>query len=216
MQEIILKKVAFGGYDSYEVMNHINALQIKLNKVKDNNEMLEELQDTAKKLEAEIAEKDKEISKLEEKLYGKDKKRRKNNISKLSLKCAENYTESYVKAARTLEKSVRNLTAHRVKDAKQNIETVQGYLEDISSLSEETALSFNALKEEYGNITENCDAILDKTAEMEEEEKRKAAPKKTAKVKIADRSDAKAAKHEADNGEALELIRQTEEKYNNI
>ena len=41
MQEVILKKVMFGGYDCADVMNHINALQIKLNRAIKDAEKLE-------------------------------------------------------------------------------------------------------------------------------------------------------------------------------
>ena len=68
MQEVILKKVMFGGYDCYEVMNHINAMQIKLNRTKKDTDKLEQLRREADELKAEISEKDEEISQLTEKI----------------------------------------------------------------------------------------------------------------------------------------------------
>ena len=68
MQEVILKKVMFGGYDCYEVMNRINAMQIKLNRTKKDSDKLEALIREADGLKSEIAEKDEEIIHLTEKI----------------------------------------------------------------------------------------------------------------------------------------------------
>ena len=216
MQEVILKKVMFGGYDCYEVMNHINAMQIKLNRTKKDSDKLEELRREADELKAEIAEKDEEIACLSEKIQEREEALKKNQPSKLFLKKTEEYTDNYIEAARSLEKSVRELTADQVLEAKQRIKDLQAELDNISSAIEETFVSVSDLKNEYKDINKSYKEIINETAAAEKKEK-KPAEKKTAKKttkKTTKKSSPK--KPKADNAEALELIRQSEEKYNNI
>ncbi len=216
MQEVILKKVMFGGYDCYEVMNHINAMQIKLNRSKKDSDKLDELRREADELKAEIAEKDEEISQLTEKIKEREEALRKNQPSKLFLKRTEEYTDNYIEAARSLEKSVRELTADQVLEAKQRIKDLQAELDNISAAIEETFVSVSDLKNEYKDINKSYKEIINETAAAEKKEK-KPAEKKTAKKttkKTTKKSSPK--KTKADNAEALELIRQSEEKYNNI
>ena len=149
MQEVILKKVMFGGYDCYEVMNHINAMQIKLNRTKKDTDKLEQLRREADELKAEISEKDEEISQLTEKIKEREETLKKNQPSKHFLKKTEEYTDNYIEAARSLEKSVRELTADQVLEAKQRIKDLQAELDNISSAIEETFVSVSDLKNEY-------------------------------------------------------------------
>lgn len=216
MQEVILKKVMFGGYDCYEVMNHINAMQIKLNRTKKDSDKLEELRLEAESLKVEIAEKDEEISRLTEELNEREKAQKKNQPSKLFLKKTEEYTDNYVEAARSLEKSVRELTADQILEAKRRISTLQAELENISSAIEETFVSVSDLKNDYRDINASYKEIINEAAAAEKKEK-KPAEKKTAKkstMKTTQKSSPK--KTKADNADALELIRQSEEKYNKI
>lgn len=216
MQEVILKKVMFGGYDCYEVMNHINAMQIKLNRTKKDSDKLEELRREADGLKSEIAEKDEEIACLTEKIQEREEALKKNQPSKLFLKKTEEYTDNYIEAARSLEKSVRELTADQVLEAKQRIKDLQTELDNISAAIEETFVSVSDLKNEYRDINKSYKEIINETAAAEKKEK-KPAEKKTAKKttkKTTKKSSPK--KPKADNAEALELIRQSEEKYNNI
>ncbi len=216
MQEVILKKVMFGGYDCYEVMNHINAMQIKLNRTKKDSDKLDELKREADGLKAEIAEKDEEIACLSEKIQEREDALKKNQPSKLFLKKTEEYTDNYIEAARSLEKSVRELTADQVLEAKQRIKGLQAELDSISAAIEETFVSVSDLKNEYKDINKSYKEIINETAAAEKKEK-KPAEKKTAKKttkKTTKKSSPK--KTKADNAEALELIRQSEEKYNNI
>lgn len=216
MQEVILKKVMFGGYDCYEVMNHINAMQIKLNRTKKDSDKIEELRREADGLKAEIAEKDEEIVCLSEKIQECEEALKKNQPSKLFLKKTEKYTDNYIEAARSLEKSVRELTADQVLEAKQRIKDLQAELDNISSAIEETFVSVSDLKNEYKDINKSYKEIINETAAAEKKEKKpaeKKAAKKTTK-KTTKKSSPK--KPKADNAEALELIRQSEEKYNNI
>ncbi len=216
MQEVILKKVMFGGYDCYEVMNHINAMQIKLNRTKKDSDKLEELRLEAESLKVEIAEKDEEISRLTEELNEREKAQKKNQPSKLFLKKTEEYTDNYVEAARSLEKSVRELTADQILEAKRRISTLQAELENISSAIEETFVSVSDLKNDYRDINASYKEIINEAAAAEKKEK-KPAEKKTAKKstrKTTQKSSPK--KTKADNADALELIRQSEEKYNKI
>ena len=152
MQEVILKKVMFGGYDCYEVMNRINAMQIKLNRTKKDSDKLEALIREADGLKSEIAEKDEEIIHLTEKIREREEALEKNQPSKLFLKKTEEYTDNYIEAARSLEKSVRELTADQVLEAKQRIKDLQDELESISSAIGETFVSVSDLKNEYKNI----------------------------------------------------------------
>ena len=215
MQEVILKKVMFGGYDCYEVMNRINAMQIKLNRTKKDSDKLEALIREADGLKSEIAEKDEEIIHLTEKIREREEALEKNQPSKLFLKKTEEYTGNYIEAARSLEKSVRELTADQVLEAKQRIKDLQDELESISSAIGETFVSVSDLKNEYKNINKSYKEIINKTA-AEKKEKKPAEKKTTKKSTKKTTKKSPSKKPNADNSEALELIRQSEEKYKNL
>lgn len=215
MQEVILKKVMFGGYDCYEVMNRINAMQIKLNRTKKDSDKLEALIREADGLKSEIAEKDEEIIHLTEKIREREEALEKNRPSKLFLKKTEEYTDNYIEAARSLEKSVRELTADQVLEAKQRIKDLQDELESISSAIGETFVSVSDLKNEYKNINKSYKEIINETA-AEKKEKKPAEKKTTKKSTKKTTKKSPPKKPNADNTEALELIRQSEEKYKNL
>lgn len=215
MQEVILKKVMFGGYDCYEVMNRINAMQIKLNRTKKDSDKLEALIREADGLKSEIAEKDEEIIHLTEKIREREEALEKNQLSKLFLKKTEEYTDNYIEAARSLEKSVRELTADQVLEAKQRIKDLQDELESISSAIGETFVSVSDLKNEYKNINKSYKEIINETA-AEKKEKKPAEKKTTKKSTKKTTKKSPSKKPNADNSEALELIRQSEEKYKNL
>ena len=215
MQEVILKKVMFGGYDCYEVMNRINAMQIKLNRTKKDSYKLEALIREADGLKSEIAEKDEEIIHLTEKIREREEALEKNQPSKLFLKKTEAYTDNYIEAARSLEKSVRELTADQVLEAKQRIKDLQDELESISSAIGETFVSVSDLKNEYKNINKSYKEIINETA-AEKKEKKPAEKKTTKKSTKKTTKKSPPKKPNADNTEALELIRQSEEKYKNL
>lgn len=215
MQEVILKKVMFGGYDCYEVMNRINAMQIKLNRTKKDSDKLEALIREADGLKSEIAEKDEEIIHLTEKIREREEALEKNQPSKLFLKKTEVYTDNYIEAARSLEKSVRELTADQVLEAKQRIKDLQDELESISSAIGETFVSVSDLKNEYKNINKSYKEIINETA-AEKKEKKPAEKKTTKKSTKKTTKKSPSKKPNADNSEALELIRQSEEKYKNL
>ncbi len=215
MQEVILKKVMFGGYDCYEVMNRINAMQIKLNRTKKDSDKLEALIREADGLKSEIAEKDEEIIHLTEKIREREEALEKNQPSKLFLKKTEKYTDNYIEAARSLEKSVRELTADQVLEAKQRIKDLQDELESISSAIGETFVSVSDLKNEYKNINKSYKEIINETA-AEKKEKKPAEKKTTKKSTKKTTKKSPPKKPNADNSEALELIRQSEEKYKNL
>lgn len=215
MQEVILKKVMFGGYDCYEVMNRINAMQIKLNRTKKDSDKLEALIREADGLKSEIAEKDEEIIHLTEKIREREEALEKNQPSKLFLKKTEEYTGNYIEAARSLEKSVRELTAEHVRETKQRIKDLQDELESISSAIGETFVSVSDLKNEYKNINKSYKEIINETA-AEKKEKKPAEKKTTKKSTKKTTKKSPPKKPNADNTEALELIRQSEEKYKNL
>lgn len=215
MQEVILKKVMFGGYDCYEVMNRINAMQIKLNRTKKDSDKLEALIREADGLKSEIAEKDEKIIHLTEKIREREEALEKNQPSKLFLKKTEEYTDNYIEAARSLEKSVRELTADQVLEAKQRIKDLQDELESISSAIGETFVSVSDLKNEYKNINKSYKEIINETA-AEKKEKKPAEKKTTKKSTKKTTKKSSPKKPNADNSEALELIRQSEEKYKNL
>lgn len=216
MQEIILKKVMFGGYDCYDVMNRINAMQIKMNRAKKDSDKLEELQGEADALKAEIADKEAEIVRLTEEIQNREKARESSLPSQRFLKKTQEYTDNYIEAARSLEKSVRELTADQILEAKRRIRDLQTELENISSAIEETFVSVSDLKNEYKDINASYREIINETAPVEKNEK-KSAEKKTVK-KDSPKATKKAStkKTKANNADALELIRQSEEKYNKI
>ena len=215
MQEVILKKVMFGGYDCYEVMNRINAMQIKLNRTKKDSDKLEALIREADGLKSEIAEKDEKIIHLTEKIREREEALEKNQPSKLFLKKTEEYTDNYIEAARSLEKSVRELTVDQVLEAKQRIKDLQDELESISSAIGETFVSVSDLKNEYKNINKSYKEIINETA-AEKKEKKPAEKKTTKKSTKKTTKKSPPKKPNADNSEALELIRQSEEKYKNL
>lgn len=213
MQEVILKKVMFGGYDCYEVMNHINAMQIKLNRIKNDSDKLSELQREAEELRTVISEKDSEILELTEEIAEREASLKKDQPSKAFLKQTEEYTDNYVEAARSLEKSVRELTADQVIDAKENVKNLQEELDRISSALGETFAAISELKNEYRDINKSYKEMISETAAAEKKSSEKKTAKKSTK-KTTKKSSPKKAK--SDNAEALELIRQSEEKYNNL
>lgn len=213
MQEVILKKVMFGGYDCYEVMNHINAMQVKLNKIKNDSDKLSELQREAEELRTVISEKDSEILELTEEIAEREASLKKDQPSKAFLKQTEEYTDNYVEAARSLEKSVRELTADQVIDAKENVKNLQEELDRISSALGETFAAISELKNEYRDINKSYKEMISETAAAEKKSSEKKTAKKSTK-KTTKKSSPKKAK--SDNAEALELIRQSEEKYNNL
>ena len=218
MQEVILKKVMFGGYDCADVMNHINALQIKLNRAKKDAEKLEALRAETERLRAEIAEKDIEISELSREISEREEDVKKNQPTKRVLRQAEECSENYIESARFFGNSVKDMTSEQIEDAKENIAAVQEYLDSVSMLLGETISSLSDLKKEYRSISKSYKEILSRTTASEKKEK-KTAPKKneakkTSQKTVEKKSARKSAK--SDNSEALELIRRTEEKYNNI
>lgn len=213
MQEVILKKVMFGGYDCYEVMNHINAMQVKLNRIKKDSDKLSELQREAEELRTVISEKDSEILELTEEIAEREASLKKDQPSKAFLKQTEEYTDNYVEAARSLEKSVRELTADQVVDAKENVKNLQEELDRISSALGETFAAISELKNEYRDINKSYKEMISETAAAEKKSSEKKTAKKSTK-KTTKKSSPKKAK--SDNAEALELIRQSEEKYNNL
>lgn len=213
MQEVILKKVMFGGYDCYEVMNHINAMQVKLNRIKNDSDKLSELQREAEELRTVISEKDSEILELTEEIAEREASLKKDQPSKAFLKQTEEYTDNYVEAARSLEKSVRELTADQVIDAKENVKNLQEELDRISSALGETFAAISELKNEYRDINKSYKEMISETAAAEKKSSEKKTTKKSTK-KTTKKSSPKKAK--SDNAEALELIRQSEEKYNNL
>lgn len=218
MQEVILKKVMFGGYDCADVMNHINALQIKLNRAKKDAEKLESLRAETERLRSEIAEKDIEISELSREISEREEDVKKNQPTKRFLRQAEECSENYIESARFFGNSVKDMTSEQIEDAKENIAAVQEYLDSISMLLGETFSSLSDLKKEYRSISKSYKEILNRTTAAEKKEK-KTAPKKneakkTSQKPVEKKSARKSAK--SDNSEALELIRRTEEKYNNI
>ena len=215
MQEVILKKVMFGGYDCYEVMNRINAMQIKLNRTKKDSDKLEALIREADGLKSEIAVKDEEIIHLTEKIREREEALENNQPSKLFLKKTEEFTDNYIEAARSLEKSVRELTADQVLEAKKRIKNLQDELESISSAIGETFVSVSDLKNEYKNINKSYKEIINETA-AEKKEKKPAEKKTTKKSTKKTTKKSPPKKPNADNSEALELIRQSEEKYKNL
>ncbi|MDD6703133.1 MAG: hypothetical protein PUE34_02165 [Clostridiaceae bacterium] len=218
MQEVILKKVMFGGYDCADVMNHINALQIKLNRAKKDAEKLESLRAETERLRSEIAEKDIEISELSREISEREEDVKKNQPTKRFLRQAEECSENYIESARFFGNSVKDMTSEQIEDAKENIAAVQEYLDSVSMLLGETISSLSDLKKEYRSISKSYKEILRRTTAAEKKEK-KTAPKKneakkTSQKPVEKKSARKSAK--SDNSEALELIRRTEEKYNNI
>ena len=203
----------FGGYDCYDVMNHINAMQIKLNRIKNDSDKLSELQREAEELRTVISEKDSEILELTEEIAEREASLKKDQPSKAFLKQTEEYTDNYVEAARSLEKSVRELTADQVIDAKENVKNLQEELDRISSALGETFAAISELKNEYRDINKSYKEMISETAAAEKKSSEKKTAKKSTK-KTTKKSSPKKAK--SDNAEALELIRQSEEKYNNL
>lgn len=212
MQEVILKKTLFGGYDRFEVLNCINALQIKLNRVQKNSKELDELKREINRLKAEIAEKDYEISALTAELAENEEAKHKNRPAELFLKQTEEYADSYIRAARSLESSVKIQTAQRVGEAKKQLERLQASLDEASNAVDGIFISASELKAEYKSINKGCKEILKNTSATAKPEK-PTEKKKPAKRK---KSEKTAAKTKSPNDDVIELLNLTEEKYKNI
>lgn len=211
MQEVILKKVMFGGYDCYEVMNHINALQIKLNRIKKDSDKLNDLKAEAERIKSAIAESDGEIDRLTREIAEYEENLKKNCPAKAFLKQTEEYTDQYIDTARSLEKSVKDMTSAQLIDARKKIDELCAYLENVSDMIGETFISISDLRKEYEEINKSYKEMISETEPAEKKEKKTAA-KKTAKKSATKKS----TKKKSDATEALELIRQSEEKYNSI
>jgi len=157
---------------------------------KKDSDKLNGLKAEAEKLRGEIAEKDREIEKLSYKISEYENNFKTNQPTKDFLRETEAYTDKY---------------------AKKKIDEIQSYLDNVSNMIGETFISVSDLRNEYKSINKSYKEMISETAVAEKREK-KAAPKKTSKKSTAK----KTAKKKSDSAEALELIRQTEEKYNNI
>ena len=185
MQEVILKKVMFGGYDCFDVMNHINALQIKLNRAKEKKIDVTELYDEAERLRAELYKKDEEIDALTHLIYTREHE----NVKRRSAGFSVENTDSS--------------DSERVDDTREKIEILQQQIAQISGMINEMSKSLSVLNSEYKQSDE-----MKKITQPEQKEKMEPTAKKSRKKKTT-------AKPKA-NAEALELLRQSEERYKNL
>lgn len=215
MQEIILKKVLLGGYDCFDVMNHINAWQTKINRTKKDSDNLDELNREIKVLEAQLAAKEDEIAELERAISEHDNGRRNKQPSATFIKQTADYADSYIEAAHSLEKSVKELTAEQIGDAGVKIGTLRKNIERISGMVGELFVLLSDLKTEYTGINESYAEIVSESSKLEHSDEPKI--KKTTAKRNTSRANTKSAsKSKKTNDDVLKLLNQTEEKYKSI
>ncbi len=186
MQEVILKKTVIGGYDCFEVMNRINALQKKLNIAKKEAEKLSVLQTQADSLRAEIAQKDAEIAELAQVLEDFRVNHSEKLYAEMLAQQTDEYASSYVETARSLAESVADMTNNQISDAKNKIEILQGWLSEVNDMIGELYLSLSDLKKEYRSFNKNYRKLVNETSDTDkkkEPKKKKTAAKKTAAKK---------------------------------
>lgn len=210
MQEVILKKVMFGGYDSFDVMNHINAMRIKLNRAKKSSSELDELRSEIERLRAQLAAKEAEISELNDIIAEHKKRIRRDRPAESFLRQSEEYADSYIKAARSLESSVKEQTNVQIGKAKGQINALQTCLDEALKKVDELFFSISELETEHENVNKSCREILTKASAVAG---KPASKKKTSAKKKSDKPIAKA-KSESD--EAIELLDKTAAKYKKI
>lgn len=213
MQEVILKKVMFGGYDGFDVMNHINAMRIKLNRAEKSSRELSELRGEIERLRAQLAAKESEISELNGIIAEREEKIRRDRPAESFLKQSEEYADSYVKAARSLESSVKEQTSTQIEKAKGQINALQTCLDDALGKVDELFFSISELETEHENVNKSCREILAKASAIAVKPEKPASEKKTSAKKKSDKPTAKA-KSESD--EAIELLDKTAAKYKKI
>lgn len=215
MQEVILKKVMFGGYDSFDVMNHINAMRIKLNRAKKSSSELDELRSEIERLRAQLAAKEAEISELNDIIAEHEERIRRDRPAESFLRQSEEYADSYIKAARSLESSVKEQTSSQIVKAKDQIEALQACLNEALNTLDELFVSISELKAEHRNINKSCREIVKKTSAVAEKSEKPTNVKKAATKKKSEKATAKTiAKSESD--EAIELLDKTAAKYKKI
>lgn len=215
MQEIILKKVLLGGYDCFDVMNHINALQTKINRTKKEFGKLDELNREIEMIEARIAEKDKEIHDLENGVFEYNGETHARPSSEDFIQQTANYADSCIEAARSLEMSVKELTSEQVGEVKVRVDELRENLEKFSDMVGELVVSLSDLKTEYNGINESYAEIVNKSSKLEPTKESK--PKKTTTKRTASKSaPPKATKSKKVDDDVLELLNKTEERYKNL
>lgn len=215
MQEVILKKVMFGGYDGFDVMNHINAMRIKLNRAEKSSRELDELRDETKRLKAQLAAKEAEISELNGIIAEHEEKLRRDRPAEHFLRQSEEYAESYINAARSLESSVKEQTSTQIGKAKGQIEALQACLNEALNTVDELFVSISELKAEHKNVNKSCREILKKTSAVAEKAGKPTNAKKAATKKKSEKATAKT-KAKSESDEAIELLDKTAAKYKKI
>ncbi len=184
MQEVILKRAVVGGYDCFEVMNRINALQKKLNIAKREAEKLSVLQTQADSLRTEIAQRDAEIAELAQVLEDFRINHSEKLYAEMLAQQTDEYAVNYVETARSLAESVTDMTNKQISDAKNKIEVLQGWLTEVNDMIGELYLSLADLKKEYRSFNKNYRKLVNETADNKKEtKKKKTAAKKTAAKK---------------------------------
>lgn len=214
MQEMVFKKVMFGGYDGFDVMNHINAVNIKLNRVQKSAKELDELRGEIERLKMQINARDNEISELKALLAEREEKLRQEKPAQQFVKQTEEYIDSYVQAARSLEISVREQTAEQFGRAKEQVNALQEYLSNASDMLDDLFVSISELKAEHKDVNKSCEEIIRKASCVAP--KKEKSPVKSGKTAQKKKSVKKAEKSKSESDEAIELLNQTAQKYKKI
>lgn len=147
--EVILKRAVFGGFDRRQVMEYIAYLHNKQNAVKAELEELEHLKSTVAELEAEIAEKDNMIGRLNTEVEEAGNGTRLGRASATLMKESIAYADCYIDSAKALAYDISEKTNERVDEAKNKIDGIMNYLGDISDSLLGLYSSMDTLKSEY-------------------------------------------------------------------
>ena len=128
--EVILKRVIFGGFDRKQVMEYIAYLHGRSNTVKAELAELSDLKSMVAELETEISEKDNMISRLHSTVTEAENNTRLSRASATLMQQAVEYSNTYIQSASTLACDINNKTKCCVDKAKEKIDCI------ISSIGE--------------------------------------------------------------------------------
>ncbi len=214
-KEILLKRALVGGFDRKQVVDCIAQLQEKAHEAKLEFEELKTLEETVASLNAIVAGKDAEISKLSADIANAEENLRVSKASAQLMRDSVEYADRYVESAKLVATDISKKTNLRVADAKEQINSI---LLDITRISNDVLALYEGLtqlKAEYdlfGDANhlaspENYLAEGEETV-VTDENKAKADSLGAEQIK-------KSAPHQgADN--AKEMLRKAKEKYRNI
>lgn len=172
--EVILKRVLFGGFDRRQVMEYIADLHSKSSADSLELKETEKLRARITELEAEIIEKDNMIDRLKAEISEAENNANVGKTSAALVKESVAYADSYVESAKALARDISSKAYSNVEDAKGRVEGVMTSLNEIS----DTVLSLYKLMEALKNEYEGFNDIVEPEIEQSDDVVPEAEPEK--------------------------------------